>query len=416
MRTERTEEGLSVLKEFERLQTATRARNDAAWQIKLLTEQAREHAARQEYAAAADVLRRAMAYAPAEGSISLAAGAFLVRAGKYRGGHSTVERGIGARGDRGAPLSRGRVRRVGAKRGESCASRGVQGRQRDPHATGCADSMMGVTARTVASCGALACVCATSTLRGAPTIPPEGTTVTFTDITREAGLEFHPVNGASAQKHIVETMGSGALFFDFDDDGWVDVFLVDGGLVSEPAVAARARHRLYRNKANGQFEDVTGASGIEHHEYGMGACAADYDNDGRVDLYLTSYGPDQLFHNDGSGKFTEVTRRAGVGSELLGASCAFADIDNDGDVDLFVANYVDPDSSKVCGDARARAYCRPDVYSGVPSAMYRNNGDGTFTDVTHRRRGSIALTARRSALCSRTTTTTAAWICSLPTT
>ena len=206
--------------------------------------------------------------------------------------------------------------------------------------------------------------------------------MTFTDITREAGLEFHPVNGASPQKHIVETMGSGALFFDFDDDGWVDVFLVDGGSVSEPAVAARARHRLYRNQANGRFEDVTGASGIEHHEYGMGACAADYDNDGRVDLYVTSYGPDQLFHNDGNGKFTDVTRRAGVGSELLGASCAFADIDNDGDVDLFVANYVDPDSSKVCGDARARAYCRPDVYSGVPSAMYRNNGDGTFTDVT----------------------------------
>ena len=206
--------------------------------------------------------------------------------------------------------------------------------------------------------------------------------MTFTDITREAGLEFHPVNGASPQKHIVETMGSGALFFDFDDDGWVDVFLVDGGSVSEPAVAARARHRLYRNQANGRFEDVTGASGIEHHEYGMGACAADYDNDGRVDLYVTSYGPDQLFHNDGNGKFTDVTRRAGVGSELLGASCAFADIDNDGDVDLFVANYVDPDSRKVCGDARARAYCRPDVYSGVPSAMYRNNGDGTFTDVT----------------------------------
>ena len=118
---------------------------------------------------------------------------------------------------------------------------------------------MGVAARTVASCGALACVCATSTLRGAPTIQSQATAVTFTDITREAGLEFHPVNGASPQKHIVETMGSGALFFDFDDDGWVDVFLVDGGSVSEPAVAARARHRLYRNQANGRFEDVTGS-------------------------------------------------------------------------------------------------------------------------------------------------------------
>lgn len=207
--------------------------------------------------------------------------------------------------------------------------------------------------------------------------------VTFTDVTRQAGLDFQHLNGASPQKHIVETMGSGALFFDFDDDGWVDLFLVDGGSLVDPAVAARAQHRLYRNKGGGQFEDVTKASGITHPEYGMGACAADYDNDGHIDLYVTSFGPDVLFHNDGNGHFTDVTKKAGVGSILLGSSCAFGDIDNDGDVDLFVANYVDPaGNSKVCGDARARAYCRPDVYSGVSSVMYRNNGDGTFTDVT----------------------------------
>ena len=246
--------------------------------------------------------------------------------------------------------------------------------------------MIVAVARTIASCCALTVLCAPAVPRVTritePALFAQSASVTFTDITRQSGVNAHHINGASAQKHIVETMGSGAVFLDVDADGWLDLFLVDGGSLADPALASRARHRLFRNKGSGQFEDVTGTSGLRHREYGMGACAADYDNDDRVDLYVTNFGPNVLYHSDGHGTFSDVTQTAGVGSSLLGASCAFADVDNDGDVDLFVANYVDPDDSKICGDARARAYCRPDVYQGVSSTLYRNNADGTFTDVT----------------------------------
>jgi hypothetical protein len=213
--------------------------------------------------------------------------------------------------------------------------------------------------------------------------PPSDAPVVFQDVAGAAGLRFTHRNGASPAKHIVETMGSGGLFFDYDGDGRLDMYVVDGGSVTHDKGATQGRSRLYRNLGGGSFEDVTASAGIGHDEYGMGACAADYDNDGRVDLYLTNFGPNALYHNNGDGTFTNVTPTAGVGSPLLSTSCAFADVDNDGRLDLFVANYVDPEgNSKVCGDARARAYCRPDVYKGVPSVLYRNNGDGTFTDVT----------------------------------
>ena len=204
----------------------------------------------------------------------------------------------------------------------------------------------------------------------------------FENFATAAGLNFQHTNGASPDKHMVETMGSGGLFFDYDGDGWLDIFLVDGGSVVDRQIASRAQHRLYHNRGNGSFEDVTAKSGISHAEYGMGACAADYDNDGHVDLHLTNAGPNVMYHNNGNGTFTDVTRAAGVGSPLLSTSCAFADVDNDGDLDLFVANYVDLSAERPCGDSRVRAYCRPELYKGVPSVLYRNNGNGTFTDVT----------------------------------
>jgi hypothetical protein len=222
------------------------------------------------------------------------------------------------------------------------------------------------------------------------------TAVRFADATAAAGIDFRHINGASPDKHLVETIGSGGLFFDYDGDGWLDVFLVDGGSLADPAVARRARHRLFRNRGNATFEDVTPKSGIQNRNYGMGACAGDYDNDGRVDLYVTNVGPNTLYHNTGNGSFADVTRSAGVGSSLWSTGCAFADLDKDGDLDLFVTNYVDnrlkPDSSwtagpfktPFCGNAslKARSYCHPIIFDPLPNVVYRNNGGGTFTDVT----------------------------------
>ena len=212
------------------------------------------------------------------------------------------------------------------------------------------------------------------------------TTVRFTDITRESGVSFHHVNGASPDKHLVETMGSGGLFFDYDNDGWIDLFLVDGGSLADARVASQAKHRLYRNRGNGTFEDVTAKSGIRHRDYGMGACAGDYDNDGWIDLYVTNFGPNALYRNRGDGSFTDVTAFAHVGEPRWSASCAFADLDKDGDLDLFVVNYVDADRQKTpyCGNAKLaqRFYCHPLNYPSLPNTLYRNDGRGVFTDVS----------------------------------
>jgi hypothetical protein len=208
----------------------------------------------------------------------------------------------------------------------------------------------------------------------------------FTNIAPAAGLDFRHVNGASAERHLPEIMSGGGLFFDFDNDGWLDIFLVDGGSLVDPVTAGRARHRLYRNRGNDTFEDATTRSGIMHTQYGMGACAADYDNDGFIDLYVTNVGPNVLYHNNGGKTFTDVTRAAGVGSRSFASSCAFGDVDRDGYVDLFVTNYVDArlDNNIFCGDtaAQIRVYCHPLNFAPLSSVLYHNNHDGTFTDVS----------------------------------
>jgi hypothetical protein len=212
------------------------------------------------------------------------------------------------------------------------------------------------------------------------------TAVRFTDVTRESGVNFRHTNGASPDKHLVETMGSGGLFFDYDNDGWIDIFLVDGGSLADQRVASRAQHKLYHNRGNGTFEDVSARSGIGHRDYGMGACAGDFDNDGAIDLYVTNFGPNVLYRNRGNGTFADVTTAARVGDPRWSASCSFADLDKDGDLDLFVVNYVDADRRKspYCGKVALgqRFYCHPLNYHPLPNALYRNDGRGVFTDVS----------------------------------
>ena len=234
---------------------------------------------------------------------------------------------------------------------------------------------------------AVVCLAASGLLAAPPQVSRVGSPdVFFTDVARAAGLNVTHVNGASPEKYFAEIMGSGGLFFDFDDDGWIDIFLVDGGSVADPKVAATARHRLFRNRGNGTFEDVTAASGIRHREYGMGACAGDVDNDGAVDLYITTYGANMLYRNAGGGRFVEVPKAGGAGSTLWSTSCAFTDVDQDGYLDLFVTNYVQADrmNNKFCGktDPRIRGYCHPLAYDPLPNVLYRNTGKGTFEDVT----------------------------------
>jgi hypothetical protein len=220
------------------------------------------------------------------------------------------------------------------------------------------------------------------TAPASPDSPPR-----FTNTAPADGLDFRHVNGGTPDRHLLEIMGSGGLFFDYNEDGWVDVFIVDGGSLVDAKVDATARDRLYRNRGNGTFDDVSASSGIVHAGYGMGACAADYDNDGWTDLYVTAVGPNRLYHNDGGKRFSDVTARAGVaGSPVFSTSCAFLDAERDGDVDLFVVNYEDAriDNNAFCGDTakKIRIYCHPLNFAPLQNVLYRNNGNGTFTDVS----------------------------------
>ena len=211
------------------------------------------------------------------------------------------------------------------------------------------------------------------------------TPVVFTDVTEPAGIRFTHNNGAFGAKYLPETFGSGALWLDVDSDGWQDVLFVNGTAWPERGDAT-THAALYRNAGDGTFTDITPGSGLDTPLYGMGGAAADFDNDGHVDVYLTALGPNRLFTGAGDGTFVDVTQTAGVGDPGFSTSALWFDFDADGHLDLFVGNYVDwsPETDLFCSTLNddTKSYCTPESYQGQSGTLYRNQGDDTFEDVT----------------------------------
>jgi hypothetical protein len=208
----------------------------------------------------------------------------------------------------------------------------------------------------------------------------------FEEIAARAGIDFVHHSGHDRRHYLPEIMGGGAALFDMDNDGFLDLYLIQSGTLSDPSVGSG--NRLYRNRGNGTFEDVTERSAAGVHGYGMGVAAGDFDNDGYTDLYVTNYGHNVLLKNDGRGHFIDVTAQAGVASTGWSTSAAFVDYDADGRLDLFVARYLDwrPAAEVECYSLTGVPdYCSPASYD-LPSAatLYHNNGNGTFTDVSAR--------------------------------
>ena len=232
------------------------------------------------------------------------------------------------------------------------------------------------------SLAALALAAAAPAPKAAPAPAPG---IRFTDVTAASGVRFTHNSGRAGKKYLPETMGSGVALFDADGDGWLDILLINsrdwqpGRRKSLPA--------LYRNNHNGTFTDVTRGSGLDVETYGIGVAVADYDNDGREDVYITSLDGDRLFHNEGGGKFKDVTAAAGIRNASFGTSAAWLDYDRDGKADLFVANYVQWSKEKDlwCSlDGKSKSYCTPESYKGAAPKLFHNLGGGKFEDVSQK--------------------------------
>ena len=210
-------------------------------------------------------------------------------------------------------------------------------------------------------------------------------TITFHDITQKAGIHFVHNNAAFGKKYLPETMGPGVAFIDYDNDGWPDIFIVNG--MDWPGHGSKhSTPKLYHNNHDGTFTDVTHKAGLDVEMFGMGVAVGDYDNDGYDDLFVTALGQSHLFHNNGNGTFTDVTEKAGLlGPKEFSTSAAWVDYDRDGNLDLVVANYVQwsLDGDLYCTlDGKSKSYCTPESYKGASVRLWHNRGDGTFEDVT----------------------------------
>jgi enediyne biosynthesis protein E4 len=219
--------------------------------------------------------------------------------------------------------------------------------------------------------------------------------VTFSEVSSTTGIDFKHAGSPTSLKYLLEAMGGGVAIFDHDNDSRMDVFFTNGALLKDPMLKgampdksdARYRNRLYRQRADGTFEDTTDRAGLRGEGYSMGVATGDYDNDGHVDLYVTGYGRNHLYHNNGNGTFADVTIKLGVAGGGWSTSAGWFDYDRDGRLDLFVARYLEWDFEKgsiVCGDARPgfRAYCHPANFSGTTNILYHQRTDGTFEDVS----------------------------------
>jgi enediyne biosynthesis protein E4 len=214
----------------------------------------------------------------------------------------------------------------------------------------------------------------------------------FADVTSERGIHFQGVASHTSKKYLLETMGSGVALFDYDSDGRLDLFFVNGAPLSDPTPVGtipakkggESWNRLYHQKPDGNFEDVTEKAGLQGAGYGMGVAVGDYDNDGFEDLYVTAYGANKLYHNNGNGTFSDVTSQSGTGGSGWSTSAAWVDLDNDGRLDLVVLRYLKWDFNDIyCGEHTegGRAYCHPDTFQPISPLVFHNDGNGHFHEI-----------------------------------